>query len=106
MGACPDCNEIHDSRNPCRRDTHAAARIHWAWHETARRILVRDRHTCQMCQRRPPEGDLRVEHVVPLRNFRRLPGSVPASSDDNLRTLCRDCYRWKTHQQARWSYQR
>jgi 5-methylcytosine-specific restriction enzyme A len=51
------------------------------------RILLRDEYTCQICGRvsaRPAQ--LEVHHDVPL-------GMGGAESDENRRSLCKDCHR-------------
>lgn len=54
---------------------------------TRRRILARDRHTCQAC------GVTGVPLEVDHRDNTRGPGY---DQDDNLQALCRECHRAKT----------
>lgn len=48
------------------------------------RILLRDEYTCQICGR--VSAQLEVDHIVPL-------SMGGAESDENRRSLCKDCHR-------------
>lgn len=110
MSRCILCGQIHAATATCilRRSPRSAEPVRrpaaaQSWQATAERILLRDRHTCQMCGKRPPADELRVEHIVPLKNrLHSRQGRRPASGDENLRTLCRACYDWRAAHQRRW----
>jgi len=110
MSRCILCGHFHAPaatcimrRRPQRPEiTHSSIASAESWEATTERILQRDGHTCQMCGSQPNRHDLRVDHVVPLSRLRSPHNRVRASSDENLRTLCRACYEWKTNYQRRW----
>ena len=56
-------------------------------------IMIRDDYTCQVCGTRFVPKDLEVDHIRPVRRFRRPAG---ANRLDNLRAICRECHRKKT----------
>ncbi|MGZ7496135.1 HNH endonuclease [Corynebacterium sp. ZY180755] len=57
---------------------------------TRARILKRDNHTCIQCG---ANNNLEIDHI----NNTRGPNY---NKDNNLQTLCRDCHKTKTQQEA------
>jgi hypothetical protein len=71
------------------------------WPERRQRVLERDGHQCQVCERLSDSLDssLHVHHIRPLREFRRDDGTIDCESAnrmENLVTLCPSCH--KTHE--------
>jgi RNA-directed DNA polymerase len=56
-------------------------------------ILRRDGYTCQMCDQPVTLHTAQVDHVKPVRRFKR---PVAANDPDNLWTLCIPCHKEKT----------
>lgn len=56
-------------------------------------ILQRDGQTCQMCDKAVEADEARVDHIRPVRRFKR---PVDANSQENLWTLCIKCHDEKT----------
>lgn len=56
------------------------------WRRLRDRILLRDRYTCQLCQRVCLPNDLDCDHVI---------AKAKGGTDDpsNLRALCRPCHK-------------
>ncbi len=48
------------------------------------RILTRDHYMCRYCGRRPPEVELRIDHVIPYSKGGK-------TVDENLVTACFEC---------------
>lgn len=58
--------------------------------EVRRYLLERNNYRCQSCGKATQEGELTVDHIIPLANG----GSNDIS---NLQTLCRSCNSRKKH---------
>src|SRR5262249_38803791 len=56
-------------------------------------VLKRDHNRCQQCGVEVSSDSAEVDHIRPVRRFRR---PVDANTPKNLRTLCRACHRAKT----------
>ena len=57
-------------------------------------ILQRDEYTCRNCgKERLPTKELEVDHIRPVRRFKR---PVDANTPENLWALCKQCHRIKT----------
>ena len=56
-------------------------------------ILERDEYICQNCGGRVMTTTAEVEHIRPVRRFKR---PIDANTPDNLWTLCKDCHTEKT----------
>lgn len=56
-------------------------------------ILQRDGYTCQICEQPVTEKTAEVDHIKPVRRFKR---PVDANRPDNLWTLCIKCHPQKT----------
>lgn len=56
-------------------------------------ILQRDGHACQLCDKQVTSHTAQVDHVKPVRRFKR---PVDANHPDNLWTLCIGCHEGKT----------
>lgn len=67
----------------------------WAWEQLRKRILERDRHLCQPCER---QGITRlataVDHIKP-----KAQGGTDAES--NLQAICDPCHDEKTSRESR-----
>jgi 5-methylcytosine-specific restriction endonuclease McrA len=73
---------------------------HWTGHEprtgmTDLRplILKRDGYTCQLCDKPIKAHTAQIDHMKPVRRFKR---PVDANHPDNLWTLCIECHKEKT----------
>jgi RNA-directed DNA polymerase len=62
------------------------------------RILERDQYRCQMCGQPVFSDTAEIDHLYPVRRFKR---PVDANTEDNLWTLCHDCHQWKTKSDRR-----
>jgi 5-methylcytosine-specific restriction protein A len=94
----PGCPDFAEQRGRCER--HSKERAKEArdrtigrdfygtkrWRALRRRVLKRDRYTCQECRRFGNE----VDHVVPVAQ------GGARWSEDNLQTLCKSCHSRKT----------
>jgi group II intron reverse transcriptase/maturase len=56
-------------------------------------ILERDEYLCQMCENQVTPETAQVDHIRPVRRFRR---PIDANMPENLQTLCVACHRKKT----------
>lgn len=56
-------------------------------------ILERDEYTCQLCGEKITTHTAALDHIRPVRRFKR---PVDANRFDNLWTLCRPCHKGKT----------
>lgn len=56
-------------------------------------VLKRDGYTCQICEEPVKANTAQVDHLKPVRRFKR---PVDANSLDNLWTLCISCHKQKT----------
>jgi RNA-directed DNA polymerase len=56
-------------------------------------ILERDEHTCQICGLRLIASTAEVDHIRPVRRFKR---PIDANTPENLWTLCTTCHKEKT----------
>ena len=56
-------------------------------------VLERDSCTCQLCERQFSVYELEIDHIRPVRKFKR---PIDANDPDNLWTLCIECHTWKT----------
>ncbi len=56
-------------------------------------ILKRDEYTCQLCGGRITPHTAEIDHIRPVRRFKR---PVEANTFDNLWTLCTPCHKGKT----------
>ena len=56
-------------------------------------VVERDGFTCQKCQRAVTYSTAQVDHIRPMRRFKR---PVDANRLDNLQTLCDQCHNHKT----------
>ncbi len=56
-------------------------------------VLERDGFTCRKCQRAVTYSTAQVDHIRPVRRYRR---PVEANRLDNLQTLCDQCHSHKT----------
>lgn len=62
----------------------------WRWKEIRKRILKRDKYTCQLCgQIYTNSFFLVVHHIHPFHNFKEV---EKANAPENLITLCRFCH--------------
>jgi RNA-directed DNA polymerase len=61
-------------------------------------ILERDRLTCQICEKEVTPDIAKVDHLKPVRRYKR---PVDANYPDNLWTLCKECHKWKTENDRR-----
>lgn len=62
----------------------------WQWEKTRKRILSRDRHLCQECQRNDRVTlATDVDHITPK-------SQGGGDEDSNLQALCTPCHRTKT----------
>ena len=61
-------------------------------------VLARDRLICQMCDRPLTPEIAKVDHLKPVRRFKR---PVEANTEDNLWTLCQECHQRKTEYDRR-----
>jgi Reverse transcriptase (RNA-dependent DNA polymerase)/Group II intron, maturase-specific domain/HNH endonuclease len=57
--------------------------------------LARDGYRCRLCQEPVTEATAQVDHLRPVRSFKR---PVDANRLENLRTLCIPCHKQKTEQ--------
>jgi 5-methylcytosine-specific restriction protein A len=57
------------------------------WARLRKRILLRDKYTCQSCHR--VGGRLEIDHIVPI-------SQGGTKDESNLQVLCRECHRKKT----------
>jgi 5-methylcytosine-specific restriction endonuclease McrA len=63
------------------------------WCSQRRQALRRDKHTCQICGRKPKKGEKRivdVHHIIPYREFHG--DYLKANHLPNLITLCKSCH--------------
>jgi RNA-directed DNA polymerase len=58
-------------------------------------VLARDGYRCRLCREPVTERTAQVDHLRPVRSFKR---PVDANRLDNLQTLCIPCHEWKTEQ--------
>jgi RNA-directed DNA polymerase len=56
-------------------------------------ILERDEYRCQLCGARVTDTTAEVDHIRPVRRYKR---PVEANTESNLWTLCKPCHREKT----------
>lgn len=56
-------------------------------------VIKRDGYTCQLCEKRITAEASEVDHIKPVRRFKR---PVDANEPGNLWTLCIECHQWKT----------
>jgi hypothetical protein len=56
-------------------------------------ILERDEYTCQLCGANVIDPTAEVDHIRPVRRFKR---PIDANTADNLWTLCKACHGTKT----------
>jgi hypothetical protein len=56
-------------------------------------ILARDGYVCQRCNKRVTSDEAHIDHIKPVRRFKR---PVDANYSDNLWTLCIECHKEKT----------
>jgi RNA-directed DNA polymerase len=56
-------------------------------------ILERDEYTCQICGAKVTTPTAEVDHIRPVRRFKR---PIDANDPDNLWTLCKSCHQNKT----------
>jgi RNA-directed DNA polymerase len=56
-------------------------------------ILERDDHICQLCGVTTTDNTAEIDHVRPVRRFKR---PIDANMPDNLWTLCKPCHKEKT----------
>lgn len=63
------------------------------WADIRPLILKRDNCICQICDKTLTNQDAEVDHIRPIRRFKR---PVDANVAENLWTLCKDCHTWKT----------
>ena len=56
-------------------------------------ILERDEYTCQLCEAEVTANTAEVDHIRPVRRFKR---PIDANTPENLWTLCRNCHQEKT----------
>jgi RNA-directed DNA polymerase len=61
-------------------------------------ILRRDQHRCQMCNQPVSVVTAEIDHIKPVRRFKR---PVDANTESNLWTLCHNCHQWKTEYDRR-----
>jgi 5-methylcytosine-specific restriction endonuclease McrA len=61
-------------------------------------VMMRDQLICQMCERPLTTEMAEVDHLKPVRRFKR---PVDANTEDNLGTLCQECHQWKTEYDRR-----
>jgi RNA-directed DNA polymerase len=78
---------------------------HWTGYEARRGMedlrplaLERDGHTCQICGQPVTAQTAQVDHLKPVRRFKR---PVDANVLNNLWTLCIECHQWKTESDRR-----
>jgi 5-methylcytosine-specific restriction endonuclease McrA len=55
--------------------------------------LERDAYTCQMCGKDVRREESEVDHIKPVKRYKR---PVEANQLSNLWTLCVACHKWKT----------
>lgn len=72
----------------------------WSGYETRpgatdlrQEIIRRDSSRCQLCDKSVTADAARVDHIKPVRRFKR---PVDANDPRNLWTLCHECHCWKT----------
>ena len=76
------------------RGTSHARGYGWAWQKLRARILARDMHLCQPCERAGKTTPAReVDHIVP-----KAKGGT--DDPDNLEAICIPCHRAKTEREA------
>lgn len=56
-------------------------------------ILERDEYTCQLCNVRLTDHTAEIDHIRPVRRFKR---PIDANTFDNMWTLCKPCHQEKT----------
>lgn len=56
-------------------------------------ILERDGYICQICDKGVKSHTAEVDHIKPVRKFKR---AVEANNAENLWTLCKECHKQKT----------
>jgi 5-methylcytosine-specific restriction endonuclease McrA len=56
-------------------------------------VLERDDYTCQLCGATVSSHTAEIDHIRPVRRFKR---PIDANTFDNLWTLCTTCHREKT----------
>ena len=56
-------------------------------------IIERDENTCQICDKAVTAHTSQIDHIRPVRRFKR---PIDANRPDNLWTLCKDCHYEKT----------
>jgi group II intron reverse transcriptase/maturase len=61
-------------------------------------VLQRDGYTCQMCDEAVEAHEARIDHIKPVRRFKR---PVDANGEENLWTLCIACHKEKTEYDRR-----
>ena len=61
-------------------------------------VLTRDQFICQICGRHLTTETAEVDHLKPVRRFKR---PVEANTEDNLWTLCQECHQQKTEYDRR-----
>ncbi|MCI0662163.1 MAG: HNH endonuclease, partial [Acidobacteria bacterium] len=61
-------------------------------------VLARDQFVCQICGQPLTTKTARVDHLKPVRRFKR---PVEANTEDNLWTLCEECHQLKTEYDRR-----
>jgi 5-methylcytosine-specific restriction endonuclease McrA len=89
----------YTTQEPIRREELPQAG-YWVGHEARKGmadlcpvILERDGYICQMCDRPVMTHEAQVDHIRPVRRFKR---PVDANQPDNLWTLCIECHSEKT----------
>lgn len=61
-------------------------------------IMQRDGYICQMCEKAVESHTAEVDHIKPVRRFKR---AVDANYPENLWTLCEECHKQKTELERR-----
>jgi 5-methylcytosine-specific restriction endonuclease McrA len=94
------CNPYVDPKPLLAREEQFGSRHTWIGNETRPGtedlrplVLTRDQWTCQVCGVRVTRDTNRIDHVRPIRRFKRR---VDAQTLENLQTLCRTCHDQKT----------
>ena len=82
---CDRCEEVRLTSTPDRRPTAHKRGYDYAWKVMRLHIIQRDGAVCVACQKFLTDGDITIDHIVPL-------ASGGARLDPiNLQVMCRKC---------------
>jgi len=89
---CRNCDNLVSKarRHYCSKECMDEFNRNNSWYFVRKDVLKRDRYTCRICKKRFRKKDLDVDHIIPVRFFKKV------YDKDNLRTLCKECHKAKS----------